>query len=40
MDCSLAKEAWNWEPTTTTNEILNEIAMHAEKNPHWLNLCQ
>jgi CDP-paratose 2-epimerase len=40
MDCSLAKEAWNWETTTTTNEILNEIAMHAEKNPHWLNLCQ
>jgi CDP-paratose 2-epimerase len=40
MDCSLAKEAWNWEPTTTTNEILNEIAMHAEKNPDWLHVCQ
>jgi CDP-paratose 2-epimerase len=40
MDCSLAKKAWNWEPTTTTNEILDEIAMHAEKNPDWLHICQ
>ena len=39
MDCSLARDVWDWKPTTTTNEILNEIAIHAEKNPDWLNFC-
>ena len=40
MDSSVARDAWDWKPTTTTNEILNEIATHAEKHPDWLNICQ
>jgi CDP-paratose 2-epimerase len=40
MDSTLARESWNWEPSTSLNEILNEIAMHAEKNPDWLKVCQ
>ena len=40
MDSALARESWEWEPTTSLNEILNEIAMHAEQNPDWLNVCQ
>jgi len=40
MDSALAREYWEWAPTTSLNEILNEIAMHAEKNPDWLQVCQ
>ena len=40
MNSALARESWEWEPTTSLNEILNEIAMHAEQNPDWLNVCQ
>ena len=40
MDSTLARESWNWEPSTSLNEILNEIAMHAEKNPDWLRVSQ
>lgn len=40
MDSTLARESWNWEPSTSLNEILNEIAMHAEKNPDWLHVSQ
>lgn len=40
MDSAVAREAWGWKPTKTINEILNEIATYAEKNPDWLNTCQ
>lgn len=36
MDCSLAKEAWDWKPSAPLVDILEEIAAHAEKNPDWL----
>ncbi len=36
MDSSLANKAWDWSPKTKVQEILEEIARHAEKNPHWL----
>lgn len=36
MDSSEAKKAWGWTPQTTLNEILEEIACHAETNPKWL----
>lgn len=36
MDSSLAREAWDWTPKTTLNEILDELAKHAEANPEWL----
>lgn len=40
MDSTLARESWNWEPSTSLNEILKEIAMHAEKNPDWLRVSR
>jgi CDP-paratose 2-epimerase len=38
MDASLAKETWGWAPQTTVEEILTEIASHAEQHPSWLEL--
>jgi CDP-paratose 2-epimerase len=37
MDSSMAREVWDWTPKTTLNEILEEIAKHAEANPQWLD---
>ncbi|MEM6820763.1 MAG: NAD-dependent epimerase/dehydratase family protein [Verrucomicrobiota bacterium] len=37
LDSSMAKELWNWEPFTPIANILEEIAQHAEENPHWLD---
>ena len=37
MDSNMARAVWDWMPTTTLNEILEEIAKHAEANPQWLN---
>jgi CDP-paratose 2-epimerase len=36
MDSSMARETQDWTPKTTLNEILEEIANHAEANPEWL----
>ena len=36
MDSSVAQNAWNWKPTASIHEILEEIAVHAECNPNWL----
>lgn len=38
MDSSLARQLWDWQPQTTLESILNEIACHAEKHPNWLEL--
>jgi CDP-paratose 2-epimerase len=38
MDSSMARKAWDWTPQTTLNEILEEIANHAEANPEWLEI--
>ena len=38
MDSSLAKEVWDWAPQTRIEQILNEIAIHAESNPCWLSI--
>lgn len=38
LNSNLAKKQWNWSPVTTREEILEEIAVHAEKNPNWLEL--
>ena len=37
MDSSVAHNAWNWGIKTNIEQILDEIADHAEKNPHWLS---
>lgn len=38
MDSSHAREAFRWEPEMCLQEILVEIALHAEQNPDWLEL--
>ena len=38
MDSALARDAWSWEPQTSVDEILDEIAVHAERHPHWLEI--
>ena len=39
LDSSRAKKAWNWKPKIGLQEILNEIAGFADKNPNWLKIC-
>ena len=38
MDSRRAGETWNWKPITPLEEILNEIAEHAEAHPQWLEI--
>ena len=38
MDSTTAQNAWNWSVKTKIEQILEEIAVHAEKNPKWLSL--
>jgi CDP-paratose 2-epimerase len=38
MDCTRAEELWNWHVQTSLAAVLDEIAVHAENNPHWLDL--
>ena len=36
MDSTTAQNAWNWKVQTNIEQILNEIANHAEENASWL----
>ena len=36
LDSRRAQQAWNWQPETSTLNILEEIARHAEAHPEWL----
>jgi CDP-paratose 2-epimerase len=38
MDSTTAQNAWNWSVKTEIEQILEEIANHAETNPDWLKL--
>ena len=38
MDSALAREVWGWQPQTSLDSILEEIALHAERHPNWLEL--
>jgi len=38
MDASLARDVWEWQPQTQLGSILDEIALHAEQHPLWLEL--
>ncbi|MEM7586972.1 MAG: NAD-dependent epimerase/dehydratase family protein [Acidobacteriota bacterium] len=38
MCSDLAQQAWGWRPTTSLDEILDEIAEHAEQHPEWLDI--
>ena len=35
LNHQLATKTWNWNPITTVQEVLNEIAEHAIKHPNW-----
>ena len=39
MDSKVAQNVWNWNIQTSLDQILDEIADHADKNPNWLKLC-
>jgi len=38
MDCQAAARRWDWKPQTNLATILNEIALHAQQHPDWLDL--
>ncbi len=38
LNADLAKKQWAWKPETSREDIIEEIAAHAEKNPNWLEL--
>jgi CDP-paratose 2-epimerase len=38
LDSSRAQEVWGWVPQIASETILEEIAVHAERNPDWLKL--
>ncbi len=38
LDSMKAERIWGWRPATTTPQILEEIARHAETNAGWLDL--
>ena len=40
LDSSVAMKAWGWNVQTNIEQILEEIANHAEQNPGWLNLSK
>lgn len=37
LDSGLAEKTWGWKPERPRDAILEEIAVHAEENPHWLD---
>lgn len=38
MDSTLALETWEWAPRTSLEDVLTEIARHAEQHPEWLEI--
>ena len=36
LDSQLARDAWQWQPSRTSDQIFTEIADHARQNPDWL----
>jgi CDP-paratose 2-epimerase len=39
LDSRQAARVWNWSPKISLSAILEEIAVHAEAHPEWLDLC-
>ncbi len=38
LNSGLARKIWNWQPETSVETILDEIARHAESHPEWLDI--
>ncbi len=38
LDATHASKVWGWQPQTSLPAILEEIAVHAQQHPEWLDL--
>jgi CDP-paratose 2-epimerase len=38
LDAARAKRNWDWQPALSVEQILEEIAAHAEAYPGWLKI--
>jgi len=38
LDCERARKQWGWKPAVLLPDILEEIAVHAEQHPEWLEM--
>ena len=38
LDSTAAGQRWQWRPSISTEQILDEIARHAEAHPDWLEV--
>ena len=38
LDSARAKRQWDWRPTVLVEQILEEIAQHAQAHPEWLEI--
>jgi CDP-paratose 2-epimerase len=38
LDSARAKHQWEWQPTIGIEQIFEEIALHAEAHPQWLDI--
>jgi CDP-paratose 2-epimerase len=40
LDSTKAKRQWDWQPTLSVEQILEEIAQHAQAHPEWLEISR
>jgi len=38
LDAARARDTWQWAPSRTTEDILEEILSHAREHPEWLDI--
>jgi CDP-paratose 2-epimerase len=38
LDATKANQQWDWRPTVPVEQILEQIALHAEAHPEWLEV--
>ena len=38
LDATLARDTWGWAPLRSTDQILDEILVHAREHPQWLEM--
>jgi nucleoside-diphosphate-sugar epimerase len=40
LDATRARTTWDWAPTRTTEDVLDEILAHAREHPDWLDISE
>jgi CDP-paratose 2-epimerase len=40
LDSAACRQCWDWKPATPRDAIFEEIAVHAEQHPEWLDLSR